>query len=255
MLIDGRDHARIASGNGIRRVDHGRRVGIGNVDRVDRRKISHERHDAAIGRQVERDLRFGGEAGDHLVLARRRTAVRAVGHFERVDQLAGGPQLIQHDLRGDAEAGIGNHIIPHGRIRAIIGGGDAIRSDAVRRQGFVDRDSRRLVVIDRTADQQISRLELNAVIIGKSARGAGESRYKKCNGQTCLKDRQPVKRAQPCTVHRKTPLFSLAHRGFANVAQLYYNHKNAIRMGTEKLQIRRGATDPRTDRRHPQFQD
>ena len=56
--IDLRDYAIICSRNGIGRIDHARCIGIRNIEHVDRRKIAHEGHDTAIGRQIERNLRF-----------------------------------------------------------------------------------------------------------------------------------------------------------------------------------------------------
>src|SRR5262249_55094019 len=179
-------------------------------------------------------LRLGGEAGDHLILARRRTAVRAIGHFERIDQLASRPELIQHDLRGDAETGIGNHVIEHTRIGAVAGRGDAIGSNAVRRQRLPDGDVRGLIVIHRAADQQISRLELlelwerrewgkwwewKAVITGKSSGGAYKAGYKKRDGQTCFKNLQPVTKAHSCNIHRKLPLLRPRTSRSPNVAE------------------------------------
>jgi len=130
-----------------------------------------------IGRQIERDLRFGRKARDHLVLGRCELAVRAVGDLERVDQIAGRLELIQHDLRGDTETGVGGLIVKDGRIGAICGRGHAIRRHAVgRQQRHASDDIRRVVVIHRAADQQISRLEFDAVVVGKRARGAWDGR-------------------------------------------------------------------------------
>jgi len=47
MLVDLRDHPGRASGDGIGGIDHRRRVGIRDIQRIDRRKISHECHHPA----------------------------------------------------------------------------------------------------------------------------------------------------------------------------------------------------------------
>ena len=100
-------------------------VGIRDIEGIDGRKVSHERHDPAVGRKVKPDLRFGRKAGHHLIPG-RGTPVRAVGHFERVDQFAGRLELIEHDFRGDAEAGVNQRIVPDIGIRAVVRRGHAI---------------------------------------------------------------------------------------------------------------------------------
>jgi hypothetical protein len=165
------DHAVIASGDGIGGINHRSRVGIRDIDGVNGRKVSHERHDPAVGREVKRDLRFGRKAGDHLI-AGRVVPVRAVGHFERVDQLAGRLELIEHDFRGDAEAGVSERIVPDIGISAVIRRGHAIGSDAVGRQLRPHGDVCRIVVVNGATEQQISLPELNTIVVGESNRGS-----------------------------------------------------------------------------------
>jgi hypothetical protein len=201
VLVDRRDHAGKAAGHRIAGIDHRRRVGIRDIERIDRRKVSHEGHDPAIGRQIERNLRFGRKAGDHLVLVRRNPAIRAIGHLERIDQFTGRPELVQHDLCGNAETGVCGVIIPDIRIGTVRRRAHAIGSDAVRGQRRPHGDIGRIVVVYRAADQQISRSKTSVIVVGKGAGGAHDSRQEKCDGQTRPKSRRPGEPARSRNIH------------------------------------------------------
>lgn len=62
-----------------------------------------------------------------------RMRLRAVGHFERTDPRTGPGRLIENDLRGDTEAGVGEGVVEDLWISAAGRGGHAVRADAAGR--------------------------------------------------------------------------------------------------------------------------
>ena len=121
-----------------------------------------------LGGEVQRHFRFRTEAGDKLVAIRPGVAIQAVRHFNRVDQPAVRRDLVEIDGRGDAEAAVVDIVIENGRIGSVVrrarrGRTSASRAGAVGRKHGSDDNVARFIVVNGTADDQVSRPEFFAV--------------------------------------------------------------------------------------------
>ena len=72
-------------------------------------------------REIQRQFRFRAEAGDELISPKSNAVLRAVGNVERIQQQSIWSNLVEEYLRGNAETGIDEIIIPNRRVGAIIG--------------------------------------------------------------------------------------------------------------------------------------
>src|SRR5262249_31006675 len=147
--IDLRNRAKEVLSDRIGRIDNSRSVGVGYVYRVDRRDVTHEGQKTAVNGEVKRQLRFGAEAGNHLILLRWNSFLRAVGDFEGVHQRTRSRDLIKKDFRGDAEAAVNQIVVPNQRVGTIVGcasGAPASRAGAVGRQCFAYLNVVRIVI-------------------------------------------------------------------------------------------------------------
>jgi hypothetical protein len=93
--------------------------------------------------------------------------LRTVRDFEAIEEEAEGSDLIEEDLRGDSERGIGDDIVEDERIEAVVGrsGAWTCGLGAVGRKLRTDGDIVRIVVIDAAADDQIAGKEINAAVV------------------------------------------------------------------------------------------
>jgi hypothetical protein len=90
------DRPVVGGGNRVLRIDLALRVRIGHVDSARGGDVAHPRHVLAVGRQVERQFRLGGEAGHHGVRVDHDPPVRPATRGD----------LVEEDLGGDPEAAV-----------------------------------------------------------------------------------------------------------------------------------------------------
>ena len=98
-------------------------------------------------------------------------ALGAVWHFEAVNHKAEGQDLVQIDLRSDAEAGVIGIVVPDGWVGPVEGSASSCRASAlsaraIGRQDRADLDVVGIVVVHATADYQVTRPKEKSVTIG-----------------------------------------------------------------------------------------
>ncbi len=93
--------------------------------------------------------------------------LRTVRDFEAIEEEAEGSDLIEEDLGGDSERGIGDVIVEDEWIESVVRrrGAWAYGLGAVGRKLRADGDIVRIVVIDAAADDKIAREEMNAAVV------------------------------------------------------------------------------------------
>ena len=80
LVIDQRHRAVIIRPHGIGRIDDQRRVGVGDVQIVDGRNVSHEGQVLTVGRQIQRYFGLRGKTGDQVVGQQRLSNSAGAGN-------------------------------------------------------------------------------------------------------------------------------------------------------------------------------
>ena len=164
--IELRDDPVVRAYIAVARVDHARRVRVRHVDRAWLGDISHERHVASLGAEIECELGLRGEAGHELVSRDR----------DRRDGLTPWRQLVEVHRRGHAEEPIDTVVVEYRReVVAVRNRGSAAANRSRGATGRQLRDASSDVsrnVVAR-ADQQVARPELVASVAVVPAVGLG----------------------------------------------------------------------------------
>ncbi len=159
------DSAIVRIRNGIRGVDHARRVRVRDVERVHRSNVPHEGQVVVVGGEVQSQFRLRAEAADELIARAGDVVHHAVGYFKRADGEAPRRDLVEEDARSDAEAAIDGSVVENIGESAIGDGAHAVARGAVRRELLADGDVRGEVIVDGAADHKIAGIELGEVAL------------------------------------------------------------------------------------------
>src|SRR5579862_2133078 len=119
---------------------------------------------------MEGEFGFGTEAGYELIFPAGDAVLEVVRHFDRINQPAPGRDLVEINLRSDAEARVVDVVVPDEGVGAVVGcsgrGSAASRSSgAVGRKNLALGDIGRVVVVDTAAHYEIAREKLRVPVV------------------------------------------------------------------------------------------